>query len=121
LAPASLASEVMARLKDWTGRRWVVSVSSAPGEPTLRQQERADRDRALEDAAAHPLVQAILATFPGAKVKDIHHMPDTMPSEAAAGDVAAGLDGPPPAADPDAVTADEFGLDDGAPEDSGDE
>lgn len=73
-APANLAQDVMARLQDWTGQRWVVSVSGAPGQPTLRQQEQSDKEQALRSAELDPLVQAILATFPGAKVKDIHHM-----------------------------------------------
>ena len=76
-APSDLAHQVMARLKDWTGERWVVSISGAPGEPTLRQQERSEKERALAEAAALPLVRAILAAFPGAKVKDIHPMPES--------------------------------------------
>ena len=70
------------RLKEWTGRSWLVTVSSAPAGPTLRQQQR-DRERA-EFAAAHedPLVQAILETFPGARVANVRVRDDADDTEA---------------------------------------
>jgi DNA polymerase-3 subunit gamma/tau len=60
------------RLKAWTGRNWMVTVSNTtPAAPTLRQA-RAQRDSDAK-AKAHedPLVQAILDTFPGAKVTNV--------------------------------------------------
>jgi DNA polymerase III subunit gamma/tau len=58
-------------LSEWTGTRWFVAISDEEGEPTLRQQKEA-RDRELRNEAAnHPLVQAVLDTFPGATIAAI--------------------------------------------------
>ncbi len=69
-APRNLAGRLGDFLQDATGVRWIVSVSQAPGEPPLREQART-RETALRDAAlAHPLVQAAMQAFPGAKLVD---------------------------------------------------
>jgi DNA polymerase-3 subunit gamma/tau len=68
--PSNLANRISELLGEWTGERWLVSPSNASigGEPTLRdQEERRERDLRNE-VAAHPLVQAVLETFPGATI-----------------------------------------------------
>ncbi|MEE8272954.1 MAG: DNA polymerase III subunit gamma/tau [Alphaproteobacteria bacterium] len=75
-APSNLANRVAALLQDWTGRRWVVGVSGDPGEPTLREQDRAARDRTLAEAADHPTVRAVLRTFPGARIATVRDLTD---------------------------------------------
>ena len=67
-APADLAGRMSRLLNDWTGRRWVVTVSNEPGQPTLREREAAVERQRRHDAASHPLVQAVLATFPDAAI-----------------------------------------------------
>ena len=70
-APPNLANRAGALLTEWTGTRWVVSISAAVGAATLKQQE-ADADAALkEDAAQNPVVQAVLESFPGAEITAI--------------------------------------------------
>lgn len=70
-APADFAAKLGTRLQGWTGQRWAISLVSAGGAPSLAEA-RAARDReAREKAADHPLVQAILTAFPGAKLADI--------------------------------------------------
>jgi DNA polymerase-3 subunit gamma/tau len=70
-APRDLANRLGQMLGDWTGQRWLVAISEAEGEPTLREQ-RERREAALRnEAAAHPLVQAVLDTFPGAAIAAI--------------------------------------------------
>ncbi|MGE4062210.1 MAG: DNA polymerase III subunit gamma/tau [Rhodospirillaceae bacterium] len=64
LAPGDLAGQVGKMLTAWTGQRWVVSVASAGGAPTLYDQE-------IETAKADPLVKSILEAFPGATVEAI--------------------------------------------------
>jgi len=67
--PGNLANRISQLLGEWTGERWLVARSeAAPGEPTLREQEeRRERDLRNE-VAQHPLVQAVLETFPGATI-----------------------------------------------------
>lgn len=67
-AAPTLAGDLQKKLTDWTGRRWVVTISSEEGEPTVRERlatEQADRERGV---LAHPAVQAVLAKFPGAEI-----------------------------------------------------
>ncbi|MGP1397193.1 MAG: DNA polymerase III subunit gamma/tau [Inquilinaceae bacterium] len=73
--PQNLASQIMTLLQDWTGDRWMVSVSREPGAPTLSEQDRLVESEALGAATQHPTVSAILDAFPGAMVKAIHDLP----------------------------------------------
>jgi DNA polymerase-3 subunit gamma/tau len=68
-AVPNLAGRVGALLTEWTGRRWMVSVSGAPGEPTLAERRRAAETERLDAAARHPLVRAVLDAFPGATLQ----------------------------------------------------
>ncbi|MEO5374751.1 MAG: DNA polymerase III subunit gamma/tau [Alphaproteobacteria bacterium] len=70
-AARDLANQVSRLLGEWTGRRWIVSISNAPGEPTLAERRQASAARRRDDVAAHPLVRAVLAAFPGAVVGDV--------------------------------------------------
>jgi len=73
-APRNLANRLGALLSEWTGRRWVVAISSEPGEPTLAQQEAAADRRERAEVDAHPLVQAAMAAFPGATIEAIRDL-----------------------------------------------
>nr|WP_281244959.1 DNA polymerase III subunit gamma/tau [Tropicimonas isoalkanivorans] len=81
-AAPDLAQRLGQRLQLWTGSRWAVSVVGSGGGPTLAEARDSER-RALEETAlAHPMVQAVLATFPGAKITEIR-TPDQIAAEAA--------------------------------------
>ncbi len=67
-APRDLTQRLAAILSQASGTRWTIAVSRAAGEPTLSEQSDAIELRGRSDAASHPLVQAILATFPGARI-----------------------------------------------------
>jgi DNA polymerase-3 subunit gamma/tau len=73
-APRTLANRLGALLSEWTGRRWVVAISSEPGEPTLAAQEADAARRERAEIAAHPLVRAVLETFPGAAIEAIRDL-----------------------------------------------
>jgi DNA polymerase III subunit gamma/tau len=67
-APRDLAPRLGQLLGEYTGRRWMIVVSEAAGEPTLRQQQE-HRERQLRDAVAnHALVRAVFEIFPGATI-----------------------------------------------------
>ena len=63
-----LAQTLARRLQEWTGSRWMVAVSNAPGAPSLKEQEDAKARLALSGVRAEPLVQSVLAAFPGAEI-----------------------------------------------------
>jgi DNA polymerase-3 subunit gamma/tau len=70
-APRDLAQQLTAFLQEATGTRWTVTLVNEGGEPTLAEQGRtAEADR-LTLAESHPLVQAVLAAFPGAKIEAV--------------------------------------------------
>ncbi len=71
-APKDLSSKLAAVLADITGTRWTIAISREAGEATIAEQGNA-ADTARKTAAAdHPLVAAILAAFPGARIDTVH-------------------------------------------------
>ncbi|HLG86494.1 MAG TPA: DNA polymerase III subunit gamma/tau [Alphaproteobacteria bacterium] len=83
-APPNLANRVGSLLSAWTARRWVVGISSAPGQPTLAEIEEAHRVAAFDQAKANPTVRALLEAFPGAvitEVRDLAQAPSAPPEQ----------------------------------------
>jgi DNA polymerase-3 subunit gamma/tau len=81
-APRDLSTKLGAFLNEATGLRWLITVSRAEGQPTLRQQVDLHAKRQRAEAEADPLVQAALQLFPGAviaKVTDLEPVPDAPP------------------------------------------
>ncbi|MBP7720971.1 MAG: DNA polymerase III subunit gamma/tau [Alphaproteobacteria bacterium] len=70
-APPKLAQELGPILTKLTGRRWMVSISGLPGEPTLAERKQNARAAEFAEALALPEVAQILAIFPGAQLTDI--------------------------------------------------
>ncbi|WP_102226684.1 DNA polymerase III subunit gamma/tau [Acidimangrovimonas sediminis] len=71
-APQDLAARLAGRLQGWTHQRWGVSIVASGGQPTIadtRDAKRAEEEAKLR--AENPLVQAVFAAFPGAKITDI--------------------------------------------------
>jgi DNA polymerase-3 subunit gamma/tau len=67
-APPALPGELSDKLAKWTGERWVVTVSSAPGEATIAQKQEVQDQARRASAAQDPLLKAAMAVFPGAKI-----------------------------------------------------
>jgi DNA polymerase-3 subunit gamma/tau len=67
-APRDLTNRLGQLLSEWTGSRWLIAVSEAEGEPTLREQEEGRQRYLRNEVTSHPLVQAVLETFPGATI-----------------------------------------------------
>jgi len=67
----SVAGQLAEKLRQWTGERWLVSISKAEGAPTLRQQKETRRDELHLEVQEDPLVKAALEAFPGAKIRNV--------------------------------------------------
>ena len=80
-APRDLANRLGKLLGEWTGERWVVSVSQGEGEPTLKEQAAARDEGLRHEAAAHPLVRAVLETFPGARIEAVREIAREVPED----------------------------------------
>lgn len=70
-APVDLAQRLGGALQRWTGNRWAVTIVNEGGGETIAERRDA-ADRALrQQAEEHPMVQAVLATFPKAQITAI--------------------------------------------------
>ena len=74
-APKMLLNDLTTKLRAWTGRNWLVSLSKETGGQTMAEMESTKRENAFLDAKSDPTVAAILARFPGAKIIDVR-IPD---------------------------------------------
>jgi DNA polymerase-3 subunit gamma/tau len=70
-ASPQLAQNLMRRLQEWTGTRWMVAISKAQGAPSLREQAAAKAKEAQTGVEMDPLVQSVLAAFPGAQIVSV--------------------------------------------------
>jgi len=70
-APKTLLGDLTTRLKSWTGRQWIVSLSREEGGQTLAEVDAARKNDAILDARSDPAVSAILSRFPGARIIDV--------------------------------------------------
>jgi DNA polymerase III subunit gamma/tau len=67
-ASNALIGDLGRRLATLTGRRWMIAVSAEAGEPTVRSQLAAHREQFKRGVQADPLVQSVLARFPGTEI-----------------------------------------------------
>ena len=67
-ASSSLVNELSAKISGWTGRKWFVTLSREPGQPTLKSQADAREAELKQGVRGDPLVQAVLERFPGAEI-----------------------------------------------------
>lgn len=80
-APRDMAQRLGAKLQLLTGNRWAVIIVNEGGAKTIAEI-RVAADFALQaEAESHPLVQAVLAQFPKAKIKSIR-TPEQIAAEA---------------------------------------
>jgi DNA polymerase-3 subunit gamma/tau len=70
-APANFIGRVSQCLMDWTGQRWMVSLSDKVGDSTLAEVDRAVEKKRHARAESHTLTQAVMATFPGARMTSL--------------------------------------------------
>ncbi len=100
LAPRDLANKLGQLLGEWTGVRWVVTVSGAEGAATLKEQADAKALDLRNEAVLHPLVQAVLDTFPGARIEAVRELAQAAPEDTPAP--------PPPDPEDDILEGDDF-------------
>ena len=98
-ARKTIVQDLQRRLSEWTGKRWMVVVSSEQGAPTVSSQNAAKRSELEQGVRTDPLVQAVLAKFPGAEIVGVRRRDDALAEIPPAGDE------PPP-------NPDDYGADD---------
>jgi len=70
-APRDLAQRLGQRLQGWTGARWVVTLVNKGGASTIAEIRDAAKLALEQEALEHPLVKAVLETYPGARITRI--------------------------------------------------
>lgn len=70
-APLNLANELAEKLNEWTGKRWLVSVVNKLGGMTLAQEAKKNEENLRKKMSVHPLVSAVIKTFPGAHLESV--------------------------------------------------
>jgi len=85
-AAKTLVNDLARKFSQWTNRRWMVVVSAEAGQPTIRSQDDARQAELKTGVRAEPLVQAVLARFPGAEIVDVRKGAAVLPPELPPGD-----------------------------------
>lgn len=70
-APNNLAGEMVEKLRQWTGKQWLVTVVNRQGGQTLIQEARTNAENLKKNLSQHPLVSAVLKTFPASRIETI--------------------------------------------------
>ena len=77
-APIDLARRLASRLREWTGRTWLIAANGQGGGETLIEQEKRGRAEVRAEIEADPFVAAVMAAFPGAVISDIRNLAPTV-------------------------------------------
>lgn len=74
--PADFVQRLAERLRGWAGgHRWGIVVAREGGAATVAETREAAREAAFAQARALPMVQAVLAAFPQARLVDVRPAP----------------------------------------------
>ena len=59
------------KLYEWTGNRWIITLSKKKGKPSIKENEKNLKKNLLEKNKKKPIYKKILETFPDAELIDI--------------------------------------------------
>ena len=60
------------RLYEWTGKRWIISLSQKKGEPSIKEKEKNLKSDLLEKAKKSTIYKKVLETFPDAELTEVN-------------------------------------------------
>ncbi|RZJ04337.1 MAG: DNA polymerase III subunit gamma/tau [Brevundimonas sp.] len=70
-APIDLPRKLAGRLREWTGRTWLIAANGQGGGETMIEGIKKARAAERAEVEADPFIQSVLAAFPGARVGEI--------------------------------------------------
>jgi len=73
-APFDLARRLSSRLKEWTGRTWLIAANGQGGGETMIEKHNKAKAAQRQAVETDPFIVSLLAAFPGAEIKDIRTM-----------------------------------------------
>jgi DNA polymerase-3 subunit gamma/tau len=86
-APVNLAQRLVARLKDWTGERWLIAAQGGGGAESLWERQKREEREVRSEIEQDPFVVAVMKTFPGAEILGVRTLPQAEAPEGAATEV----------------------------------
>jgi DNA polymerase III subunit gamma/tau len=86
-AAKTLVNDLARKFSQWTNRRWMVVVSAEEGQPTVRSQNDARQSALKTGVRGDPLVQAVLARFPGAEIVGVREGAAASPQDPVPGEL----------------------------------
>ena len=73
-APINLAQRLVARLKEWTGERWLVAAQGGGGAESAWEKQRREQREVKAQIEQDPFVRSVMAAFPGAEIVGIRNL-----------------------------------------------
>ena len=84
-ASPNLVGDLSQKLQRWTGERWMVAVSRAPGQRPLGEVRREAKQAEIDRLMLTPMLKAAFAEFPDAEIVDVRPISAEDDGESAAG------------------------------------
>ena len=78
-ASPNIAAQIMNKLREWTGQRWVVAISNEAGAQTIKDIRDAKEAEKMRGVRAEPLVRSVMERFPGAEIIAVRTIGDVEP------------------------------------------
>ena len=73
-APVNLAQRLVARLKEWTGERWLIAAQGGGGAESAWEKQRREQREVKAEIEQDPFVRSVMAAFPGAEIVGIRNL-----------------------------------------------
>jgi len=70
-APFDLARKLSSRLREWTGRTWLIAANGQGGGETMIEIDRRKRGEERAEIEADPFITAVMQAFPGARIGEV--------------------------------------------------
>jgi DNA polymerase-3 subunit gamma/tau len=74
-APRDLAQRLVARLKEWTGERWLIVAQGGGGAESLWEKQKREQREVRAEIEQDPFVRSVMDAFPGAEIISIRNQP----------------------------------------------
>jgi DNA polymerase-3 subunit gamma/tau len=74
-APSNLAQRLVARLKEWTGERWLIAAQGGGGAESLWERQKREAREERAHIEQDPFILAVMEAFPGAEIVGIRKLP----------------------------------------------
>lgn len=73
-APANLAQRLVARLKEWTGERWLIAAQGGGGAESAWEKQKREQREVRAQIEQDPFVRSVMEAFPGTEIVGIRNV-----------------------------------------------